>query len=199
MYLKYKQRKSPYFSIKSKLEAELSEAKFKNDWKKIQEVNLFLLWLKVIAKVEKETFSGVQKAEEEKSKLASLSEEEIRFPLNWEFDSFYHYPLAAEIISGYGKLLVENDYKLYKPEHILPFPKATILKAIDFALAYFNYEKPLYEISHKKEFADNIETTRFALIEYFVDATGIDLPKEGVENIKVGMQIRDAHLSTKSV
>lgn len=81
-YLRNKQKKSPYFTIKSKLEEELVEAKFKSDWRKIQETNLFLLWLKVIAKVEKEAFSGAQKQEDEDSKLASLSEDEIKFPLN---------------------------------------------------------------------------------------------------------------------
>lgn len=194
-YLRNKQKKSPYFTIKSKLEEELVEAKFKSDWRKIQETNLFLLWLKVIAKVEKEAFSGAQKQEDEDSKLASLSEDEIKFPLNWDFESFYHFPLASEIISGYGKLLVENDYKVYKPEQILPFPKEIILKAIDFTLAYFNYDKPLYETSRKEEFADNIKATRFILVENFVDTTGINLPKDGIENFRVGKQIRDTHLS----
>ena len=62
-YLNRKEKKSPYFNIKTKLEAELVEAKFKNDWKKIQESNLFLTWLKIVAKVQKDIHSGAQKEE----------------------------------------------------------------------------------------------------------------------------------------
>ena len=48
-YLQTKSKNnSPYFKIKKKLEEDLIQASFSGDWKKKQDLNLQLLWLKII-------------------------------------------------------------------------------------------------------------------------------------------------------
>ena len=188
-----KERKSMYFNIKKKLEDDLAQAKFSGNWRKEQEINLQLLWLKIIKIIESNDIYGGKKQENELlSSLAELSEDEIKFPNRWILDDAYHFPFSQEIIAGYGKTLAENDYKgLYKPESILPFPKDIIKKAILFTFDYLNYDKPLYEIQDKKKVADNLNFTKLILLENFVDTSKIDLPKDVIENLHIGRKLRE--------
>ncbi len=186
-----KENNSPYLQIKKKLEDDLMQATLSSDWKKKQEVNLQLLWLKTIKEVESLDIFGKKKKTEENSLLSTLTENEIKFPPKWQLDDFYYYPFSQEIIAGYGKILVENDYKVYKPESILPYPKDIIKKAILFTFDYLNYNKALYEVPDKKKVADNLNAVRFILLENFVDASKKPLPKDSIENYRIGKQLRD--------
>lgn len=186
-----KKRSSQYFKIKKKLEDDLLQTKDFGDWKKRQEINLQLLWLKTIKQVESMDIFGKKKEENEVSSLLTqLSEDEIKFTIKWKLDDLRHFPFSQQIIAGYRKCLAENDYSVYKPESILPFPKHVIKKAIYFTFDYLNYDKPLYEIPDKQKRADNLNTLKFILTNNFVDTSQRDLPKEGLENFNVGQQLR---------
>jgi hypothetical protein len=84
-----KESNSLYLKIKKKLEEDLLQANFSGDWKRIQEINLQLLWLKTINEVESRDMFGRKKDEGETSLLATLSLDDIKFPLRWKLDDFY--------------------------------------------------------------------------------------------------------------
>ena len=186
-----KNRNSPYHKIQRKLEDDLLQAKFSGDWRKTQAINLQLIWLKTIQEVESRDALGNKNDIDKTSLLAKLTEDEIKFPTKWKLDDFYHFPFSQEILAGYGKLLSENDYKVYKPESILPFPKEVIKKAILYTFDYLNYDKPLYEIPDKQKVADNLNSVKYILLENFVDTDKKELPKDGIENFRVGKQLRE--------
>jgi len=195
-YLQTKSKNnSPYFKIKKKLEEDLIQASFSGDWKKKQDLNLQLLWLKIIKNdVEVSNISGKNNIPERIYQITKLTENEIMFQSNWQLDNFYHFPLSQEIIAGYRKTLVDNDYKVYKPESILPYPKDIIKKAILFTFDYLNHDKPLYTITNKKELADNLNAIRAILLENFVNTSKSILPKDAIENYRIGKQLRDEQL-----
>lgn len=186
-----KNSNSPYHKIQRKLKDDLLQANFSGDWRKMQAINLQLIWLKTIQEVESRDAIGNKNDTHKTSLLAKLTEDEIRFPTKWKLDDFYHFPFSQEIIVGYGKLLDENDYKVYKPESILPYPKEVIKKAILFTFDYLNYDKPLYELPDKQKVADNLNSVKYILLENFVDTDKRELPKDGIENFRVGKQLRE--------
>ncbi|WP_026764442.1 tetratricopeptide repeat protein [Sediminibacterium salmoneum] len=183
---------SPYLKIKKKLDEELLQANFSGDWKRRQEINLQLLWLKTINEVESRDMFGRKKDEIETSLLATLSLDDIKFPLRWKLDDLYCYPFSQEIISAYGKVLSENDYNgMFKPDSILPVPKNYIRKAILFTFDYFNLKEPMYSVPDKDKRADNLNGVSVFLDMSFIDTGNIDLPRSGTENYKVGNAIKE--------
>jgi hypothetical protein len=115
-----KQKRSPYFKMKKKLEEDLLQANFAGDWKKRQEINLHLLWLQTLSETKAKDIFGNKKEEDLKQQLSKLTFDDIKFPVPWKLNDLYCLPLAQKIIAGYGKLLEENDYKgMYKPDSIL--------------------------------------------------------------------------------
>jgi tetratricopeptide (TPR) repeat protein len=186
-----KENNSPYLKIKKKLDEDLLQANFSGDWKRRQEINLQLLWLKTINEVEGRNMFSRKKDEGETSLLATLSLDDIKFPLRWKLDDFYCYPFSQEIISAYGKVLAENDYKgMFKPNSILPVPKNYIRKAILFTFDYFNLKEPVYEVPDKDKRAENLNGVNVFLDMSFIDTGNSDLPKAGTENFKVGNAIK---------
>jgi tetratricopeptide (TPR) repeat protein len=186
-----KSSNSPYHKIQRKLKDDFLSANFSGDWRRKQTINLQLIWLKTIKEVESRNTLGDKNGTDQTSILAKLTEDEIKFPTKWKLDDFYHFPFSQEILAGYGKLLTENDYKFYKPESTLPFPKKFIKKAILFTFDYLNYDKPLYEIPDKQKVADNLNSVKYILLENFVDTDKRELPKDGIENFRVGKQLRE--------
>jgi tetratricopeptide (TPR) repeat protein len=185
-----KEGNSPYRKIKKKLDEDLIQAKFLGDWKRRQEINLQLLWLKTLSEVESRDAFGRKKAESEKL-LAMLSFEDINFPVKWRLDDFYCYPFSQEIISAYRKILAENDYRgMFKPDSILPVPKSYIRKAIMFSFDYFNLNESIYDVPDKDKQADNLNGINVFLDLSFIDTGNDDLPKSGTENYKVGNAIK---------
>jgi tetratricopeptide (TPR) repeat protein len=186
-----KEDASPYLKIKKKLDKDLLQANFSGEWKRRQEINLQLLWLKTINEVEsRDIFSG-KKSESETKILSMLSFDDIKFPLKWKLQDFYCYPFSQEIISAYGKVLAENEYKgIFKPDSILPVPKSYIKKAILFTFDYFNLKEPMHEVSDKDKYVDNLNSVNVFLDLYFINTGDDDLPKSGIENSKAGHLIK---------
>ncbi len=187
-----KESNSPYLKIKKKLDGDLLQANFAGDWKARQEINLKLLWLKTLNEVERRGVLGSKKDVNETILLATLSFDDIKFPLKWKLDDFYCYPFSQEIISAYGKVLAENDYKgMFKPDSILPVPKSYIRKAILFTFDYFNLKKPIYEVPDKDKRAENINGVNILLDMSFIDTGNDDLPKSETENYKIGNTFKE--------
>jgi len=186
-----KENNLPYLKIKKKLEDDLMQANFSGDWKLGQKINLQLLWLKTLIEVESRDMFGNKKDSDERTLLAKLSFEDIKFPTKWKLDDFYCYPFSQNIISAYGKILAKNDYNgMFKPDTILPVPKDFIRKAILFMFDYLNLKGPMYEVKDKDKFADNLNGVNAMLNMMFIDSENIDLPKESLENFKVGDELK---------
>jgi len=189
-------RNSPYMKIKKKLNDELMQASFANDWKERQEINLKLIWLGTIRDINMRDIFGRQKEESsEMEVLNKLSVNDIKFPIKWNLDDDVSYPFSQEIISAYGKVLAENKYKgMYKPDNILPVPKDTIRKAIHFTFDYFNLKNPRYIVPDKDKRVDNLNVLSLLLQTTFIDTGGEDLPKETAENCLAGDQFKKRQL-----
>jgi tetratricopeptide (TPR) repeat protein len=187
-----RENNSPYYKIRNKLEEDLRLSDFSGDWKKRQEINLQLLWLDTIKERETRDIFGTKKQESESSILSSLNDRDLKFPTKWKLDGLDHFPFVQGIITGYGKTLAENDYKgIYKPNNILPYPKEIIKKALYYMFDYLNYDKPLYNIKEKKQYADNLNGVKVYLSISFVDTGNSDLPKGGIENFEIGKVFYD--------
>lgn len=179
-----------FLQIKRKLENDLLIAESSGSWKERQRINLNLCWLNTIKKVESNEFSQTGFTHQE-SLLINITFTDIKFPSKWELNDLYCYPFCAEIISTYGKILAENDYKgIFKPDSILPFPKNYIIKAILFSFDYFNLKTPLYNIPDKDKLIDGLHTANYALYNFFIDTGTIELPKSAFENYNIGNSIK---------
>lgn len=186
-----KEINSPYIKIKKKLEDDLLQANFSGDWKRWQKINIQLLWLKTLIEVESRDMFKTKKDYGEKSLLAKLSFEDIKFPTKWKLDDLYCYPFSQNIISAYGKILAKNDYNgMFKPDSILPVPKEYIRKAILFTFDYLNLKEPTYKVIDKDKIADNLNEVNFILYEFFIDTENIELPKSSIENFEVGDELK---------
>ncbi len=195
LYVSYsnskKENNSPYLKVKKKLEEDLLQTDFAGDWKRRQEINLQLLWLKTIKTVESSTIFDHKMDKSEASLMSKLSLSDIRFPLQWKLEDHYCLPFSQEILSAYGKVLEENEYNgMFKPESILPVPKNWIRKSIYFTFDYFNLEKPIYQITDKDKRAANLNLVNSFLDLSFIDTGSIPLPKSGIENGNVGFSIK---------
>lgn len=191
-FIKKRNSNSPYLKIKKKLEEDLMQANFSGDWKRRQEINLYLLWLKTLKEVKSRDILGHKKDENETDLLETISFDDIKFPLKWRLNDFYCYPFSQEIISAYGKVLAENDFKgMFKPDSILPVPKSYIRKAISFTFDYFNIKTPIYVVPDKDKRADNLNGVKVYLDLSFIDTGNIDLPKSATENYRVGNAIKE--------
>jgi tetratricopeptide (TPR) repeat protein len=189
---KLKENNSPYFKLKNKLEEELLQATFLGDWKRRQEITLYLIWLDTIKKVESNNASNRISNKNKESIFTQLSPDNIKLPNKWDLYDFYCYPFSQEIISAYGKVLAENDYKgIYKPDSILPVPKHYIKKAILFTFDYLNLKESIYEVTEKNKRADNLNTVNTFLEVSFIDTGNCDLPKSSIENFNVGDVIKE--------
>lgn len=192
LYQDKKEKESPYYKIRKKLEDDLRLSNFSGDWKKRQEINLQLLWLETVKEIETRDFTGIKKQESERSILSDLNDRDFKFPIKWNLEDIDHFPFVQGIISGYGKTLAENDYKgMYKPNSILPYPKEIIRKAYYYMFDYLNYDKPLYEIKEKKKYADNLNAINVFLDLSFVETGSSVLPKEGMDNYRIGKELQD--------
>jgi len=187
-YFKSKsERNSVFLKIRKRLEEDLLHSEFSGDWKKRQEINLQLIWIKVVIEVEKGDISHEINQEIENLILSKLSLDDIKFPKRWVLDDLYCYPFAQEIIAAFGKILAENEYKgKYIPDFILPVPKVIIRKAILFTFDYLNLKESIYIIDDKDKIADAIATASVILNSSFIDTGNDDIPKESMENFRMG-------------
>ena len=185
-----KSNDSLYRRIREKLESDLSQAKFSNNWKEKQKISLQIHWLDTIKEIESRDMLGQKKEESESEVLSDLTEEELRFPSKWELDNIYHFPFITGIVGKFGQTLANNKFKgVFKPNSILPFPKESIKKAIHYLFDYLNYDKPLYEIKDKAGYADNLNNLKISLYMYFVEGDESQLPSEGVNNVLIGKKL----------
>lgn len=196
-YYFFNKNNKPYFKKRAVLKDQFNKTTLSDDWEKRQEINLEILWLETIKSVKSEDLFKRNDNYEVKLILKRLSKDEIELPDKWILDDLYYFPFTQSIISGYGKVLAESEYELYKPEKILPFPKSIIIKAIHYTLDYLNYDNSLYYIPNKRNVADHLESVKFILINNFVDTTNINLPKKGIENMKIGSRLLHEKQSNK--
>jgi hypothetical protein len=122
---------SPYFSAERKSNKNLITAKKEQDWQKIQEINLQILWLNNIRDLIIRDLTNFKKPEDQEinTALGKLLKDEIAFPAELNLTDEKHHLLALRVSSDFAKLLAENDLKgPYKPESILPYPKTAIME-----------------------------------------------------------------------
>jgi len=170
-----KKNNSPYLQVKKKLEDDLQQANFTGDWRKRQEINLHLIWLKTLNEVD---------MSRETSLLANLSFDQIKFPLKWKLDDIYSFTFFDEILSAYGKVIAKNAYGgLCKPDSILPVPKNYIRKAILFNFDYLIIEKTIYKVPDKDKYAEILGSGQVQLELWFIDTGNDDLPQGFVHDI----------------
>ena len=181
---------SPYMTTKKKLDEELLHATLSGNWERRQEINLHFLWLETLKNVNNKF--GLEKDESETAILATLSFDEIKLPLKWKLNDYYCFPFSTEIISAYGIVLAENDYKgMYKPDSILPVPKNYIRKAFLFCFDYFKLENPIYDVSDKDKRIDLLSESSMFLHISFINTGNDDLPKSVHENLEVGKVLKE--------
>lgn len=186
-----KVKKAPYNKLKKKLEDELLQASFAGNWKKKQEANLQLLWLKTILETEKKKLLNRPGTYHEDNLINSLTFEIIKFPKTWQINDITSYPFAHHILAEYRKILLNKEYKgIFKPESLLPLPKIYIKKAILFTFDYINLKDPVYSIPDKENLADNLNTIS-VLLDNFIDTNGMALPNSGINNYKIGISIKE--------
>jgi tetratricopeptide (TPR) repeat protein len=185
--------KSPYQKIKKKLEDDLLKAKLDGNWRKRQEINLQLLWLKTLIDFETKSMMGQKLVEEsESSLLEKLSFDDIKLPTHWNLHDFYCFPFSQEILSAFGEVMAHNEYQgTFKPDSILPVPKDQIRRSILFQFDYLNLKKPIYLIPNKDELASSLNEASFYLDSMFIDADNTALPKSGVENFFAGRSLTE--------
>lgn len=187
-----KNQNTAYWKIKKKLYNEINQANQTGDWKKRQEINLQLLWLKTINEVDNGNIAGGKGQSKKYTLFNTISLDDIKFPVKWNLDDLYCYPFAQEIIYAYGDVLAENEYEgMFKPESILPVPKNYIKKAITFTFDYFNLKEPIYSVPDKIKRVDNLNTIKVFLDLHFIPTDNDELPKSSAENYKVGLKIQD--------
>jgi hypothetical protein len=179
--------------IEKKLNEEASLLKFRNDFEKLQEVKAQLLWLKTLDEINSRDTLGEKRTENQSEYLSNLTETDLQYPIKFQYLNFNHYPFAQEIISGYRKVLAENEYSFYKPNQILPYPKKLIYKAILFVTDFIEQDTPIYEIFKKEEQRDNLASIKSFLYLSFINDAKQTLPKQGMENFKIGKEILASH------
>lgn len=188
---KRKKTTSTFEEIKKRVELDLAQAKFSNNWKERQKLNLQLLWLNSVKDVNlKNVTNRVTKGRSSNEILDAITEDELRFPMKWDLNSIYHYPFIHGIISKFGESLGDKGYKgLYKPNNALPFPKTEIIKAFHYAYDFLNMENPPYPIEDKEAFIDNMDIIKISLYMNYVETKNSELPDEGVQNILIGQKL----------
>lgn len=183
---------SPYSKIKEILDDRLFEANFSGDWKRRQVINLQLIWLKTLNVIESRDFYGNNKNRSKTLSHKDLSLDDVKIPLSWKLDDFYCYQFALEIISDYGRVLADSEYKgNFKPNSILPVPKVYIRKAILYMNDYCDQTNPIYEVKDKNKLRYDLDIGQEFLEMFFVETENVDLPKSGVENFKVGTELKE--------
>ncbi|GEM_PF-5597136 len=195
-----KRNKSPFLIIKRKLEDDLRQANFSGDWRKRQDINLKLLWLKTYYDIKSEMLSNSNQDYDETALIAKFRENDFKFPIKWELDDFYCFPFSQEIVGAYGKVLAENAYKgAFKPNNILPVPKEFIIKAIHYTFDYIGQKESMYHVSDKDKLAENLSSIHIFLLKSFIDTGDDDLPTESLENYKAGKEYRDGQIKYDAV
>lgn len=187
-----RKKESAYFKVRKKLNDDFLQAEFLGDWRRKQEINLHLLWLEVLKDVYSKDMLGNKKSDNDEFVISDLSLSKIQFPLKWKLDDLFCFPFAQKILSEYGRVLAENDYEgMFKPDSILPVPKAYIRKAILFTLDFLTLDEPIYIVHDKDKRIENLKKVSMFLNLSFIDTGNIDLPKSGIENHRVGNSIKE--------
>jgi hypothetical protein len=187
-----KENKSPYRKLLKKFEEEKLIADFSGDWKKKQEINLQILWLKTILEVENNLEQQSNTKQGVTYDINNFSLEDIKFISKWKLDDFYCFPFAQAIVDSYKKLLSEIGHNaMYKSNSILPLPKNYIRKAILFLLDYLRQENPIYEVNDKQKYIDYLHIISVDLDRFFIETGNTELPTTLAENRKVGNALRD--------
>ncbi len=195
-----KRNKSPFLKIKQKLEDDLRQANFSGDWRKRQDINLKLLWLKTYYDVESKVLSNSNQDNDETALIAKFRENDFKFPTKWKLDDFYCYPFSQEIVAAYRKVFSEKVYKgIYKPNNILPVPKEYIIKAIHYIIDYLNQKESIYPVPDKNKLAENLDFIKALLVDSFIDTGDDDLPTESRKNHEVGEFYMDKQMKYDEV
>ncbi len=173
--------------IKACLKGKAAHYKFKNDIEKLQDTNAQILWLKVIDEINSTDILGDKM--DDNYYLDSLTEEDLQYPNRFDPHNFNHYPFALEIISGYKKVLMKNEYAFYKPDNILPYPKRLIYKSILFIIDFLDHENSMYEAVQKNKQKEHLAFIKSALYLIFIHDPKGYLPKKGMKNFRVGNEL----------
>jgi hypothetical protein len=185
-----KEKNSPYKKLLKKFKEEYLLADFSGDWKKKQEINLQILWLKTVLEVENKLKQESNNSQGETYHIIKLLIDDVRFMSKWELDDFYCFPFAQAIVESYKKVLSDIGFNaMYKSNSILPLPKNYIRKAILFLLDYLRLENPIYEISNKQQYIDDLHLISADLDRLFIETGNTELPTTLAENRKVGNEL----------
>ena len=112
IFTRIHKRETPKVKFLKALNNQLDEAIRNSDWKKRQNINLQILWIKN---------NGTEK-------IGDLS-------ITWSLDNEKCFEFSMAIIKDYSEVLAKNEYHTpFKPDSILPVPKQNIRKAILFVL-----------------------------------------------------------------
>jgi hypothetical protein len=187
---------SHYISAERELNKILITAKKEQDWQKIQEINLQILWLNIIRDLVIRGLTNFKKPEDQEinTALGKLSKDEITFPSELNLTDEKHHLFALRVSSDFGKLLAENDYKgAYKPESILPYPKTAIMEIMQLLVKSIKNKHFDLNINNKPdnvsdgEYLKRLEGCMAYLEFFFIDINENELPKTVLENVNIGL------------
>lgn len=186
----YLSKKFSITRIKRKLNDDLNEAKFSNDWEKRQSASLKLLWIKFL---------------EEENMIISQSlgivrrlEQNIRngddsyLPNPFDKEDLLHDKFAEKIVQDYGGS-VANSGKysscFYRPASQLPYPKDYINKAINHVIDVMQSPDPSWKQPvNATEILGNIKALQ-AFLPNYVNVNESELPSTMPDNVSVAQQL----------
>lgn len=177
-----KQRKQfdlPYFKIKKQLEKELSMARFSDDWKHRQELQLQLVWLDVFKLVFNSIPQSDNKVEKEKSYLGSLSYEEIKFPiLNLDGTILEHFFFCFTVVQNVLKE-IQNGNTLICSQKEFFYPKNAIIEIINFFKGIMDYytDSPI-DVEYYKNLPESVKNNLVETVKLIDWQLQVDITDE---------------------
>ena len=119
-------------------------------------------------------------------------------PAEIDLNDVMHVAVIDDIREKYSALLADESQPyskcMYRPVSILPYPKATVKRALEALLAYVEGRSDstfLDESIRTPVVADTIRTC-LLLLDHFVDLPAAELPTDPLQNAAVGSRLSKA-------
>jgi hypothetical protein len=118
------------------------------------------------------------------------------FPPRYNLDDPVHVLLLDEVVQEYAALLADESHGyakcMYRPAELLPYPRGEIRKAVEAMLAYAEGRKSSRLLEPKaqcEELAQHLRTC-LAYLDDYLEVPPEQLPRDALENARVGAQLR---------
>jgi len=160
-------KKSGPESVIKKLAKQQKKARQKGDWKKAQQINLNMHWIKC-------SYDNIKKPAP---------------PDKLDISNEIHIKFARQIADNFARLIeTDNKYRkcLYVPQSYLEYPIEQIEKALNFCISLCALSTAPEARSEK-----NVYEIRLLALKRYIDVDEKDLPSDVIQNMKYAKSLRE--------